>query len=161
MIYIKNLSLARAAAVAAASAALWLASAGVPAQAQGGPQPKLQTVPLTAGIYVIQAELAVSPEQQEIGMMFRRQMGTNEGMLFVNEDSQVRCFWMHNTLLPLSIAFIADDGSIVNLADMAAQTDDTHCSTRPVRFALEMPLGWFAKRGFKPGLKLRGAPFGS
>lgn len=129
------------------------------ALAQQGPQAKLPTTELTAGMHVIRAELAVTPEQQEIGMMFRRGMGGNEGMLFVNEQAGVRCFWMHNTLIPLTIAFIADDGTIVNIADMAAQTDDSHCSAKPVRYALEVPQGWFAKRGFKAGLKLRGAPF--
>ena len=138
---------------------LALATVLQPARAQGSPQPKLQTIELSAGIHVIHAELAVTPEQQETGMMFRREMGPSDGMLFVNEDSAVRCFWMHNTLIPLSIAFIADDGTVVNLADMAARTDDTHCSAKPVRYALEMPQGWFAKRGFKAGLKLRGAPF--
>ena len=132
-----------------------------PAAAQGEPQPKLPTTPLTIGMYIIHAELAVTPDQQETGMMFRRTMGDSDGMLFVDDHRSVRCFWMHNTLLPLSIAFIADDGRIVNLADMAPQTDATHCSTQPVRYALEVPLGWFAKRGFKAGDRLRGAPFGS
>jgi len=131
------------------------------AQAQSGPQPKLPTTPLTAGMHVIQAELAQAPEQQMVGMMFRRDMGANEGMLFVNQDEGVRCFWMRNTLLPLSIAFIANDGSIVNIADMAPQSDDSHCSTKPVRFALEMRQGWFNKHGIKAGFKLRGAPFGN
>jgi uncharacterized membrane protein (UPF0127 family) len=153
MMYIK-MTLRRATVAVLAGAAL-LASA----QAQNGPQPKLPTTPLTAGMYVIQAELAQTPEQQMVGMMFRREMGTNEGMLFVNADAGVRCFWMRNTLLPLSIAFIADDGTIVNLADMAPQSDQSHCSAKPVRFALEMNQGWFAKRGIAAGFKLRGAPF--
>jgi uncharacterized protein len=127
--------------------------------AQTGPQPRLQTVDLTVGMHLIKAELAVTPEQQQIGMMFRRTMGTNEGMLFVNDDLGQRCFWMRNTLVPLTAAFIADDGSIVNLADMKPQTDDSHCSAKPVRFVLEMNQGWFAKRGLKAGTKLRGAPF--
>jgi len=130
------------------------------AQAQEGPQPKLPTVELTAGMHIIRAELAITPIQQQTGMMFRRNMGTNEGMLFVDDTPGVRCFWMRNTLLPLSIAFITDDGTIVNLADMAPQNDASHCSARPVRFALEMNQGWFAKRGIKPGMKLRGPPFG-
>jgi uncharacterized membrane protein (UPF0127 family) len=130
------------------------------AQAQSGPQPKLPTTPLTIGIHVVQAELAVTPEQQATGMMFRTRMGTNEGMLFVNDDAGVRCFWMRNTLIPLTIAFIDDDGTIVNLADMKPMSEQSHCSLRPVRFALEMNQGWFAKRGIKAGFRLRGAPFG-
>ena len=63
------------------------------------------------------------------------------------------------TLLPLSAAFIADDGTIVNIADMQPRSDDSHCSTKPVRFVLEMNQGWFAKRGIKAGSKLGGPPF--
>jgi uncharacterized protein len=131
------------------------------ALAQDAPQPRLPITELTAGMHVIRAELAISPEQQSMGMMFRRQMPGNEGMLFVNEDPGVRCFWMRNTLLPLTIAFLADDGTIVNLADMAPQTENSHCSAKPVRYALEMPQGWFAKRGLAAGFKLRGRPFGN
>ncbi len=129
------------------------------ASAQTGPQPRLPTVPLTAGMHVIQAELARSPQEQMVGMMFRTSMGQNEAMLFVNTDKDVRCFWMRNTLIPLTIAFIDDDGTIVNLADMKPRSEESHCSSRPVRFALEMNQGWFAKRGIGPGFKLRGAPF--
>ena len=129
------------------------------AQAQSGPQPRLRTVDLTAGIHVIKTELAITPEQQQTGMMFRREMGTSEGMLFVNDEPGVRCFWMRNTLVPLTIAFIADDGTIVNLADMDAQSEQSHCSARPVRYALEMNRGWFAKRGLKAGVRLQGKPF--
>jgi uncharacterized membrane protein (UPF0127 family) len=134
--------------------------AALPAWAQEGPQSKLPLAELTAGMHVIHAELAVTPEQQATGMMFRRGMGANDGMLFVNDDAGVRCFWMRNTLIPLSIAFLAEDGTIVNIADMAPRSDASHCSAKPVRYALEVPLGWFAKRGFKAGLKLRGGPFG-
>ena len=67
--------------------------------------------------------------------------------------------WMKNTLLPLSIAFIADDGTVVNIRDMQPQALDSHCSDKPVRYVLEMNQGWFAKRGVKPGFKLGGAPF--
>jgi uncharacterized membrane protein (UPF0127 family) len=134
--------------------------ATLPARAQEGPQGKLPLAELTAGMHVIHAELAVTPEQQATGMMFRRGMGANDGMLFVNDDAGVRCFWMRNTLIPLSIAFVAEDGTVVNIADMAPRSDESHCSAKPVRYALEVPLGWFAKRGFKAGLKLRGGPFG-
>lgn len=141
--------------------ALLLAAACGPAAAQQGPQPRLPTVPLTAGMHVIQAEVAATPTQQMIGMMGRRSMGTNEGMLFVYEQPDRLCFWMRNTLIPLSIAFVADDGRIVHLADMKPLDETSHCSTEPVRFALEMNQGWFAKRGMKKGDRLRGAPFGN
>ena len=71
----------------------------------------------------------------------------------------MQCFWMKNTLLPLTAAFVADDGSIVNLADMQPQTEDSHCSTKPVRYVLEMNQGWFAKRGIQAGAKLSGSLF--
>jgi uncharacterized membrane protein (UPF0127 family) len=129
------------------------------AQAQDGPQPRLQTIDLTAGMHVIRAELAITPAQQATGMMFRTEMPGNEGMLFVNDDLGVRCFWMRNTLIPLTIAFLADDGTIVNLADMQPKSEASHCSAQPVRYALEMRQGWFAKRGIKAGAKLRGKPF--
>jgi uncharacterized membrane protein (UPF0127 family) len=86
-------------------------------------------------------------------------MAAHEGMLFVGDDNQQRCFWMRNTYLPLTAAFVADDGTIVNLADMQPRSDESHCSAKPVRFVLEMNQGWFAKRGIKAGFKLRGAPF--
>lgn len=137
------------------------AAFAVSATAQTGPQPKLRTMDLRAGMHVIKAELAVTPEQQATGMMFRKEMNGNEGMLFVNDEKGLRCFWMRNTLIPLTIAFIDDDGSIVNLADMQPLDERSHCSVRPVRFALEMPQGWFARRGIQAGFKLRGQPFGS
>lgn len=129
------------------------------AMAQDRPQPRLETIELTAGMHLIRAEVAQTAQQQATGMMFRTAMGANEGMLFVNEQAGVRCFWMRNTLIPLSIAFIADDGTIVNIAEMQPRSDDSHCSARPVRFALEMPKGWFSRRGIQPGAKLRGPPF--
>jgi uncharacterized protein len=130
------------------------------AKAQQAPQPRLPTVQITAGMHLIQAELAVTPEQQQVGMMMRREMGANEGMLFVNAEPGVRCFWMRNTLIPLSAAFVSDDGTIVNIADMQPLNDESHCSTKPVRFVLEMRQGWFDKRGIGPGSRLRGKPFG-
>ena len=131
---------------------------GAASHAQDGPQ-RLRSIRLGAGMHVIQAELAQSPEERSIGLMFRKTMATNDGMLFAFERAGQQCFWMKNTLLPLSAAFIADDGSVVNIEDMKPQTLDSHCSTKPVRFVLEMNEGWFAKRGIKPGSKLQGAPF--
>ena len=93
--------------------------------------------------------------------MFRAQMPQAEGMLFIFEAPTKQCFWMKNTILPLTAAFVADDGTIVNLADMKPQTTDTHCSAKPVRYVLEMNQGWFAKKGIKAGHKLTGALFGN
>ena len=134
------------------------AAGGAAGQAQEGPQ-KLPAIRLGAGMHVIQAEVAQSPDERSTGLMFRKTMATNDGMLFAFEQPGQQCFWMKNTLLPLSAAFIADDGSIVNIEDMKPQTLDSHCSVKPVRFVLEMNQGWFAKRGIKPGSRLQGAPF--
>lgn len=128
------------------------------ASAQNGPQ-KLPTIPLNAGMHIIQAELAQAPDERSIGLMFRKTMGTNEGMLFAFEQAATQCFWMKNTLLPLDIAFVAADGTVVNIDAMKPQTLESHCSTKPVPFVLEMNVGWFAKRGIKAGFKLKGAPF--
>ncbi|MGH8796818.1 MAG: DUF192 domain-containing protein [Caldimonas sp.] len=143
-------------------AAIWLLSALLcdVAGAQTGPQ-KLSAIRLNAGIHNIQAELAQTAEEREIGLMFRTAMGMNEGMLFAFEQPGQQCFWMKNTLLPLSVAFVADDGTIVNIDDMKPQTLDSHCSKKQVRFVLEMNQGWFAKHGIKAGARLSGAPFGS
>ena len=114
---------------------------------------------LAAGMHQIDAQVAATPEQRSTGLMFRKEMPQHEGMLFVFEQPSVQCFWMKNTLLPLTAAFVADDGTIVNLADMKPQTTDSHCSARPVRYVLEMNQGWFARRGIKAGTQLSGAPF--
>lgn len=140
--------------------ALVALAAGV-AAAQQIPQPRLPTVQLGAGIHNIVAEVASTPRQRQIGMMMRTEMAPHEGMLFVFEAPAQQCFWMRNTLLPLSIAFIADDGRIVNLAEMQPRTEESHCSAKPVRYVLEMNRGWFDKRGIKPGDRLRGRVFGN
>ena len=158
MIEIKPPAALRHVLLAALAAALLAAG---PATAQSGPQPRLPTIDLTIGLHIVKTELAITGEQQMTGMMFRKEMGTNEGMLFVNDEPGLRCFWMKNTLLPLSIAFIADDGSIVNIAEMEPQSEKSHCSLKPVRFALEMNKGWFAKRSIKAGDRFKGRPFGN
>jgi uncharacterized membrane protein (UPF0127 family) len=142
-----------------AAAALLALGAGLgTAQAQDTAQ-VLPRVQLTSGMHLIQAEVAAAPRQREIGLMYRKSMPANAGMLFVFEDKAVHCFWMKNTLLPLSIAFLADDGRIVNIADMEPETEVSHCPKEPVRYALEMNQGWFAKRGQASGGKIVGTPF--
>ena len=126
------------------------------ATAQDAPQMNLPRAKLSAGMHQIDAQVAATPEQRSIGLMFRKEMPQHEGMLFIFEQPSVQCFWMKNTLLPLSIAFLADDGTVVNVADMKPQALDSHCSAKPVRYALEMNQGWFAKRGIKAGARLTG-----
>ncbi len=130
-----------------------------PASAQEVPQLNLQRTKLSAGMYVIDAQVALTPEQREIGLMMRKEMPQQEGMIFIFEQPGQQCFWMKNTLLPLTAAFVADDGTIVNMADMKPQTTDSHCSAQPVRYVLEMNKGWFAKKGIKAGSKLGGPLF--
>ena len=130
------------------------ASASAQDQAQ-----RLPAIRLNAGIHVIRAEVAESPDQRSIGLMHRDSMPSNDGMLFVFEQAAVQCFWMKNTRLPLSIAFLSDDGEVINIEAMAPQTLNSHCSKKPVRLALEMNAGWFDKRGIKAGSKLQGEPF--
>jgi uncharacterized membrane protein (UPF0127 family) len=139
--------------------ALLLACAAAAAFAQEA-QMNLPRVKIAAGMHQIDAQVAATPDQRMTGLMFRKEMPQHEGMLFVFEEPTQQCFWMKNTLLPLSVAFVADDGTIVNIDEMKAQTEDSHCSTKPVRYVLEMNKGWFAKKGIKAGAKLAGAPFG-
>jgi uncharacterized membrane protein (UPF0127 family) len=139
--------------------ALFVLSLTGGAHAQEAPQRDLPRVRLSAGMHLIDVQVAMTPAQRETGLMYRKDMPQPEGMLFVFERPASQCFWMKNTLLPLTAAFIADDGTIVNLADMKPQTTDPHCSVQPVRYVLEMNQGWFAKRGVKAGSKLGGPPF--
>ena len=126
--------------------------------AQQAPQPTLRTTKLTAGIHVITAEIASTPQSRMIGLMMRERLAPNHGMVFVFEDKSQHCFWMRNTLIPLSIAFIDDDGTVVSIADMAPKSEASTCPQRPVRYALEMDQGWFAKRGVTAGNKISGLP---
>jgi len=125
----------------------------------GQPQLQLPRTTLTAGMHRIDAQVATTPEQRHTGLMHRRDMPAHEGMLFIFEQPGVQCFWMKNTLLALTVAFVADDGAIVNLADMQPLDERSHCSAKPVRYVLEMNQGWFEQRHIKAGAKLRGKPF--
>ncbi len=133
-----------------------LAGPGHPPAALARTQPQ-QTLPiatLQSGIHLIRAEIASSPQERATGLMFRTSLEPNHGMLFVFPEKAGHCFWMRNTLIPLSIAFLDDDGTIVNIVDMQPHSEASHCPLRAVRHALEMEQGWFAKRGIQPGSKL-------
>ena len=138
---------------------LLVACGHVFAQGEGSPQLNLNRIKLSAGMHQIDTQLALTPEQRQTGLMWRKEMPQHEGMLFVFDQPSMQCFWMMNTPLPLTAAFVDDDGTIVNLVDMKPLTTDSHCSAKPVRFVLEMNQGWFAKRNIKPGYKLAGKPF--
>ncbi|WP_042887096.1 DUF192 domain-containing protein [Cupriavidus necator] len=150
MSFLSKTLLSRCLPVAGMLAAL---SAGI-AQAQAA----LPVVPLTAGMYALQAEVAATPAAREQGLMYRKSMAPNAGMLFVFEQKAGHCFWMRNTELPLSIAFLADDGTIVNIEDMAPRSEDNHCPKAAIRYALEMNKGWFAQKGLKAGARIGGLP---
>lgn len=138
---------------------LLVAALGVGAASAQQPQLNLPRVKLSANMHLIDAQVAADPQQRSTGLMFRKEMPQHEGMLFIFEQAATQCFWMKNTLLPLTAAFVADDGTVVNLVDMQPQSLDSHCSTKPVRYVLEMNQGWFARRGLQAGSKLGGAPF--
>lgn len=118
----------------------------------------LPIIELKAGIYRIQAELADTPKAREVGLMNRTSMPTNSGMLFIFEQKAGHCFWMNNTKIPLSIAFIADDGKIVNIEEMQAETTNNHCPKAAIRYALEMNKQWFSERVIVPGTVIQGLP---
>jgi uncharacterized membrane protein (UPF0127 family) len=117
---------------------------------------QLPRTELSAGVHLIRAEVADNFVTRMQGLMHRPSLGANEGMLFIFDQAGIQCMWMKNTLIPLSVAYIADDGSIVNVEDMKPHSEDSHCAKKPVRFALEMNVGWFASKGLRPGAKLRG-----
>ena len=129
-------------------ASAWLAASAALAQ--------LPVLELSAGIHLIRAEVAYTVETRAQGLMFRKHLGSNEGMFFVFPQSEPYCMWMKNTLIPLSVAFLDEKGRIVSISEMQPQTETSHCATAPAKFALEMPAGWFAKKGIKSGATIQG-----
>ena len=117
---------------------------------------QLPVAELSAGMHLIHAEVADNMASRMQGLMHRRAMAQNAGMVFVFDENARHCMWMKNTLIPLSVAFIDESGAIINIADMQPHSEQSHCAARPARYALEMNRGWFAQRGIKPGLRLGG-----
>jgi uncharacterized protein len=129
---------------------LWLAvAAGV--RAEG-----LPLIELSAGIHRVEAEVAHTQSTRMTGLMQRRTMPPQRGMLFVFDEARGHCMWMKNTYIPLSVAFLDDGGRIINVADMQPHSEDNHCASRPARYALEMNLGWFRSRNLGPGTAIAG-----
>jgi hypothetical protein len=142
----------------ALSATKRLLVAGIAASA-GFANPALAQMPtmeLSAGIHLIRAEVAHTFETRAQGLMYRRSLGPNEGMLFVFPRAEVQCMWMKNTLVPLSVAFMDEAGKIVSISDMQPRTETPHCAAAPAKFALEMSRGWFSARGIKAGARILG-----
>lgn len=141
-------------------AAFWLTVAGLPSLAQefGQAQPRLKTIPLQVAGHTLNAEVAATMEQRMRGMMFRKEMGRNDAMLFLFDEPAYQGMWMKNTLIPLSVAFLDRSGVILNIRDMQPQTLDHHGSEGPALYAIETNLGWFAERKIKAGDKVTGLP---
>jgi len=106
---------------------------------------------LTAGAHRIEAEVAHTPQTRAQGLMHRREMAPDRGMLFVFPQKAQHCMWMKNTFLPLAVAFLDEGGRILNIEEMQPQTETRHCAIRPAYYALEMNAGWFAQRGVRVG----------
>ncbi|AXF15315.1 DUF192 domain-containing protein [Paraburkholderia caledonica] len=148
---------------AAVSAVSFAALNAAPAHAQqmpaGAKQPgEFPRAKLTAGMFVIDAAVAANDADREQGLMYRTNLAPNEGMLFVFNENAVHCFWMKNTLIPLSIAFIRADGTVTDIDEMQAETTNNHCPKNNGVYALEMSKGWFTSKGIKPGMKIQGLP---
>ncbi|MFC4297856.1 DUF192 domain-containing protein [Castellaniella hirudinis] len=120
---------------------------GIPAAAQ----PPLPAVTLRVGAHAVQAEHAATPETLREGLMHRTTMAADAGMLFELGAPDIHCFWMKNTLIPLSIAFIDQDGRIIDIQDMQPRSLDPHCPPTPITQALEMNQGWFTRAGVRVG----------
>ena len=116
----------------------------------------LPATQISIGMHLVRAEVADSMGTRMEGLMHRKSMPQGSGMIFVFDENAAHCMWMKNTLIPLSVAFIDEAGAIINIADMQPHSEQSHCAARPARYALEMNKGWFAQRGIKPGVKLRG-----
>ena len=119
-------------------------------------QQSLPVVQLSAGMHLIRAEVAADFGSRAQGLMNRKSLAQNAGMLFVFDAAAEHCMWMKNTYIPLSVAFLDAGGTIINIAEMQPHSEQTHCAARPALYALEMTKGWFAERGIKPGAKLGG-----
>ena len=114
---------------------------------------------LTAGGHEFQVYVARGAQERALGLMHRQGLPPDEGMLFMSERRAVQKFWMKDTPLPLSIAFLDEDGTILKIADLVPHDLRSESSVQPVRFVLEMNQGWFAERGIGPGMRLAGPVF--
>jgi uncharacterized protein len=129
-------------------ALLWLAAT---ASAQ-----QLSEMSLTVNGHKLTVEVAHTDPERMQGLMHRRILPEDRGMLFVFPETDRHAMWMMNTYIPLSVAFLDERGAIINIEDMKPQTQDTHPAAKPAKYALEVNLGWFRRHGAKPGAKVEG-----
>jgi hypothetical protein len=135
-----------------AALALWAAASTACAEAP------MAIAHLKVGPHPLKVEVAATESQRSRGLMFRKQLGRDDGMLFIFDDPGYYAMWMKNTLIPLSVAFLDGDGVILNVLDMQPQTLDAHAAAGPARYAIETNLGWFAAHKVKAGEKVTGLP---
>lgn len=142
--------------VAALAFAALLASMSASAQPADGKPQSLPITTIRVGPHPVAAEVAATPDQRTIGLMYRFSLPADHGMLFVFPQPQPLSFWMRNTYIPLSIAYIDAEGRILNVVEMPPRSDATHPSRGEALYALEMRKGWFAERGIRPGDRVEG-----
>ncbi len=118
------------------------------------PNPTLKTVMLGVGSAQVKAEVAMTEIERARGLMYRNSLKDGEGMLFVFDRDQKVSFWMKNTKIPLSIAYIIADGTIIQILDLVPYSEEPRPSERSIRYALEVPQGWFTRAGIKVGDKV-------
>jgi uncharacterized membrane protein (UPF0127 family) len=106
----------------------------------------------------LKVELAIEEPQRLQGLMYRKTLGKEDGMLFIFDEPGYHSIWMKNTLIPLSVAFVDKDGVILNIADMEPQTLDSHMAAGPAVYAIETNKGWYADKKVKAGDKVTGLP---
>ncbi|MDR2964172.1 MAG: DUF192 domain-containing protein [Treponema sp.] len=106
-------------------------------------------------VAVVKAEMAITQEERRQGLMYREKLPDGEGMFFVFENDHILSFWMLNTSIPLSIAFITNNGSIIEIRELYPHDENSVFSSRPARYALEVPQGWFVRAGVKIGDRIR------
>jgi uncharacterized membrane protein (UPF0127 family) len=114
---------------------------------------------LTIADHELETYVARTEEQRALGLMHRNELGPNEGMLFVCDEVAVQSFWMKDTPVALSIAFLDDDGGILHIDHMEPHSLDSHSSEYPVRYVLEVPQGWFDEHGIAEGDRVVGPVF--
>jgi len=137
----------------------WIGVMSVFLMAAGIANAQTQRTSLEAGKHRIDAEVAADEQTRQLGLMYRSHLPPGQGMLFVFPSSSRICMWMKNTLIPLSVAFLDEEGRILNIEDMTPLNEESHCAVKSARYALEMNRGWFAEHGVKAGNRIEGVKF--